>query len=63
VFKCYCNMLICVLVILLVFRRMRSSSIASWTSIHKDYDIARFRLKVSVEYVGSVESYIFNKVR
>jgi hypothetical protein len=49
-------------VILLVFRRVCSSSIVSWTSTHKDYNMARFRLRVSVEYVGSVESYIFNRV-
>jgi hypothetical protein len=63
VFKhCY-NTPTCVLVILLVFRRVWSLSIVSWTSTHKDYDMARFRLRVSVEYVGSVESYIFSRVR
>jgi hypothetical protein len=53
----------CILVILLVFRRIWSLFIVSWTSIYKDYDIARFRLRVSVKYVGSVESYIFSRVR
>jgi hypothetical protein len=62
VFKHYYSTLICVLVILLVFRRMRSLFIVSWTSTYKDYDMARFRLKVSVEYIGSVELYIFYRV-
>jgi hypothetical protein len=62
VFKRYYSTPTCVLVILLVFRRVWSSSIASWTSTYRDYDIARFRLRVSVECVGSVESYIFSRV-
>jgi hypothetical protein len=52
----------CMFVILLVFRKMCNSFIASWTSTYKDYDIARFRLRVSVECIGSVESYIFSRV-
>jgi hypothetical protein len=36
---------------------------ALWTSTYRDCDIARFRLRVSIEYVGSVESYIFSRVR
>jgi hypothetical protein len=59
--RCY-NMPTCMFVILLVFRRVYSSSIVSWTSTHKDCDMARFRLRVSVEYVSSVESYIFSRV-
>jgi hypothetical protein len=51
------------LIVLLVFRKVRNSFIVSWTSIHKDYNITRFRLRVSVEYISSVESYIFNKVK
>jgi hypothetical protein len=53
----------CMFVILLVFRKVYSLSIVLWTSTHKDYDMARFRLRVSVECIGSVESYIFNRVR
>jgi hypothetical protein len=45
-------------IILLVFRKVRNLFIISWTSTYKDYDIARFRLRVSVEYVGSAELYI-----
>jgi hypothetical protein len=56
-------MLIYMFVILLVFRKVYSLSIVSWTSTYRDYDIARFRLRVSVEYVSSVESYIFSKIR
>jgi hypothetical protein len=63
VFKYYYNTPICMFVILLVFRKMYSLSIVSWTSTYKDYDMARFRLRVLVECVGSVESYIFNKIR
>jgi hypothetical protein len=63
VFKYYCNTPTCMFVILLVFRKVYNSSIVSWTSTHRDYDITRFRLRVSVEYVGSVESYIFSRVR
>jgi hypothetical protein len=62
VFKCCCNTPICVFVILLVFRRVCSSSIVSWTSTHKDCNITRFRLRVSVKCIGSVESYIFSRV-
>jgi hypothetical protein len=51
-----------IFVILLVFRKVYSSFIISWTSTYKNYDMARFRLRVLVECVGSVESYIFNKV-
>jgi hypothetical protein len=54
---------ICMFVILLVFRKVYSLFIILWTSIYKDYDIARFRLRVSIEYVSLVESYIFNKIR
>jgi hypothetical protein len=50
-------------VILLVFRKVYSSFIVSWTSTYKDYDMARFRLRVSVEYVSSIELYIFNRVK
>jgi hypothetical protein len=63
VFKYYYNTLTCIFVILLVFRKVYSLSIVSWTSTHKDYDMARFRLRVSVEYISSVESYIFNRIR
>jgi hypothetical protein len=59
--RCY-STLICMLVILLVFRRVWSLSIISWTSTYKDYDIARFRLRVLVECIGLMESYIFNRV-
>jgi hypothetical protein len=62
VFKRCCSTPTCVFVILLVFRKVYSSSIVSWTSTHKDCDMARFRLRVSVECVGSVESYIFSRV-
>jgi hypothetical protein len=54
---------ICVFVILLVFRRVCNLFIVLWTSTYKDYNMARFRLRVSVECVGSVESYIFSRVR
>jgi hypothetical protein len=50
-------------IILLVFQKVYNLFIISWTSTYKDYDIARFRLRVLVEYVGSVESYIFNRIR
>jgi hypothetical protein len=63
VFKYYYNTLICMFVILLVFQRMYSLFIVSWTSTYKDYDMARFRLRVSVEYISSVESYIFNRIK
>jgi hypothetical protein len=63
VFKRCCNTPICMFVILLVFRRVYSLFIISWTSIYRDYNIARFRLRVSVEYVSSVESYIFSRIR
>jgi hypothetical protein len=62
VFKCYCSTPTCILVVLLVFRRVRSSFIASWTSTYRDCDIARFRLRVSVKYIGSAELYIFSRV-
>jgi hypothetical protein len=62
VFKRYYNTPTCVFVILLVFRKVYSSSIVSWTSTHRDYDMARFRLRVSVEYISSVELYIFSRV-
>jgi hypothetical protein len=55
-------MFTCVFVILLVFRKVYSLSIASWTSTHRDYNMARFRLRVLIEYVSSVESYIFSRV-
>jgi hypothetical protein len=63
VFKRYYNTPTYVLIILLVFRKVWSSFIVSWTSTYRDYDIARFRLRVSVECVGSVESYIFSRIR
>jgi hypothetical protein len=63
VFKCCYSTLICMFVILLVFRKVYSSFIVSWTSTYKDYDMARFRLRVSVEYVSSIELYIFNRVK
>jgi hypothetical protein len=62
VFKRYYSTPTCILIILLVFRRMRSSFIISWTSTYRDYDITRFRLRVSVEYISSAELYIFNRV-
>jgi hypothetical protein len=63
VFKCCYNTPTCIFVILLVFRKVYSLFIASWTSTYRDYDMARFRLRVSVEYVGSVELYIFNRIK
>jgi hypothetical protein len=63
VFKRCCNIPTCVFIILLVFRKVYSLSIVLWTSTHRDYNIARFRLRVSVECIGSVESYIFSRVR
>jgi hypothetical protein len=60
--RCY-NTPICMFVILLVFRRVYSSFIASWISTHRDYNMARFRLRISIEYISSMESYIFNRIR
>jgi hypothetical protein len=60
--RCY-SMPTCVFVILLVFRRVYSLFIVSWTSTYRDYNMARFRLRVSVECVSSVESYIFSRIR
>jgi hypothetical protein len=62
VFKYYYNTPTYIFVVLFVFRKIQNSFIVSWTSTYRDYDIAKFRLRVSVEYISLVELYIFSKI-